>query len=74
MFAYYLALVSIAAPVLITPTVTVDRTDDAVLSAAVGGRVDMIVSGDAHLLNLKSFQGIDIVTAAMAVGRIALGP
>jgi hypothetical protein len=29
------------------------------------------VSGDAHLLNLKSFHGIDIVTAATADGRIS---
>jgi hypothetical protein len=26
-----------------------------------------------HLLNLKSFQGIEIVTAAVAVARIAAG-
>ena len=72
-FAYYLALVNIAAPAVISPTVTADRTDDAVLAAAVGGGVDLIVSGDAHLLNLKSFQGIDIVIAATAVGRVNPG-
>jgi uncharacterized protein len=65
-----MALVTIVAPALITPTILRDPTDDAVLAAAIGARADLIVSGDAHLLNLKSFQGIDIVTAATADVRI----
>lgn len=69
-FSYYLALVTIVAPALITPTIQHDPTDDAVLAAAIGARADLIVSGDAHLLNLKSFQGITIVTAAAADRRI----
>lgn len=72
-FSDYLALVTIVAPAMISPTVTRDPADDAVLAAAFGGRADLIVSGDAHLLNLKSFQGIDIVTAATAVGRSVPG-
>ena len=32
---------------------------------------DLIVSGDTHLLNLKTFHRIPIVTAAEAVSRIA---
>ena len=67
-FSYYLALVTIVAPALITPTILHDPADDAVLAAAIGAGVDLIVSGDAHLLNLKSFQGIAIVTAATADG------
>src|ERR1700689_2937572 len=39
-FAYYLALVSIVVPALIVPTITVDKTDDAVLATAIGGRAD----------------------------------
>jgi putative PIN family toxin of toxin-antitoxin system len=73
-FAYYLALVTIAAPAMMTPTVIADPADDAVLAAGLGGRADLIVSGDAHLLNLKSFAGIDIVTAALAIERIAANP
>lgn len=69
-FAGYVALVTIVAPALITPTILSDPADDAVLAAAVGARADLIVSGDAHLLNLKSFHGIDIVTAATTDGRI----
>jgi uncharacterized protein len=41
-----------------------------VLAAALAAQADLIVSGDAHLLDLKSFQGIEIVTAAAVVGRI----
>ena len=69
-FADYVALVTIVAPALITPTILRDPDDDAVLAAALGARADLIVSGDVHLLNLKSFQGIDIVTAATVAGRI----
>lgn len=69
-FADYVALVTIAAPAPITPTILRDPADDAVLAAAIDGSADLIVSGDAHLLNLKSFQGIDIVTAVIADGRI----
>lgn len=38
-----------------------DPDDDKFLEAAVAGNVDYIVSGDRHLLDLDSFQGIDIV-------------
>jgi putative PIN family toxin of toxin-antitoxin system len=72
-FSYYLALVTIVAPALITPTILRDPADDAVLAAAVGAGADLVVSGDAHLLNLKTFQGIAIVTAATADGRINPG-
>jgi len=72
LFADYMSLVTIAAPALITATIVRDPSDDAVLAAALGASADVIVSGDAHLLNLKSFQGIDIVTAAVAHGRISL--
>ena len=70
-FAYYLALATIVAPALITPIITRDPTDDAVLATAIAGRADLIVSGDAHLLNLKSFLGVDIVTAATAAAHVA---
>src|SRR5208283_1386388 len=49
LFADYVALVTIVAPALITPTILRDAADDAVLAAAIGARADLIVSGDAHL-------------------------
>jgi hypothetical protein len=39
-----------------------DPADDAVLSAAIEGRADVIVTGDADLLALKDHEGIAIVT------------
>lgn len=70
MFDGYAALVVIVAPAVIAPTVTRDPADDQVLAAALAAQVDLIVSGDAHLLDLKTFQGIKIVAAAAAVARI----
>jgi uncharacterized protein len=40
-----------------------DPDDDVVLAAAVEGRADMIVTGDADLLVLAEYEGIAIVTA-----------
>jgi uncharacterized protein len=39
-----------------------DPADDVVLSAAVEGRADVIVTGDADLLALKQYEGIRIAT------------
>jgi uncharacterized protein len=39
-----------------------DRDDDFVLACALDEKVDCIVSGDPHLLNLKIFRGIPILT------------
>ncbi len=40
-----------------------DPDDDIIIETAIVGRADYIVSGDPHLLNLKEFAGIKIVTA-----------
>ena len=72
-FDGYAAMVTLVAPAVIAPTITRDPADDQVLAAALAAQADLIVSGDAHLLDLKSFKGIEIVTAAVAVERIAGG-
>jgi uncharacterized protein len=69
-FDGYAALVSIVTPAVITPTITRDPADDQVLAAALAAQADLIVSGDAHLLDLKSFLGISIVNAAEAALRV----
>ena len=38
-----------------------DPDDDRVLECAVAGKADYIITGDKHLLALKSFRDIDIV-------------
>lgn len=72
-FDGYAAMVKLVAPATIAPIVPRDPADDQVLAAALAAQADLIVSGDAHLLDLESFQGIEIVTAAAAVQRIAPG-
>lgn len=41
-----------------------DTTDDKYLACAVEGRADYIVSGDRHLQELTSFEGIPVVDPA----------
>lgn len=43
-------------------TIVRDDDDNRVLEAAIEGAADYIVSGDADLLDLGSFQGIPIIT------------
>ena len=47
-----------------------DPDDDRVLEAAAAGRADVIVSGDRHLLRLRSWQGVPIEKAAAFVKRL----
>ena len=54
----------------IPPTILQDPQDDAVLACARAAHADAIVSGDRHLLDLKSFQGIPILTAAECLARL----
>lgn len=44
--------------------VTQDPDDDIVLRAAYDSRADYIVSGDEHMLALREFRGIRIVTVS----------
>ncbi len=46
-----------------------DPSDDRVLEAAADGKVDAIVSGDRHLLRLRSWRDIRIVSPAALVAE-----
>ena len=70
-FDGYAALVTMTLPASIAPTIARDPADDRVLACALGAGADLIVSGDAHLLDLKRFHSIDIVTPAEALRRIS---
>ncbi|HKY54197.1 MAG TPA: putative toxin-antitoxin system toxin component, PIN family [Anaerolineales bacterium] len=47
-----------------------DPTDNKFLEAAVAGKANLIVSGDGHLLELKSFRKISITTARKFVAKL----
>lgn len=67
----YAELATVVTPAAIGSTIAADPTDDLVLATALAAQADLIVSGDKrHLLALGNFQGIPIVTASEAVGRI----
>ena len=65
--ADYAAVTVSVVPARIRQIVTADQDDDHVLAAAVEGNADLIVSGDSHLLTIGTYQGIRIVTPAMAL-------
>lgn len=48
-----------------------DADDDHVLACAVAAGADLIVSGDDDLLSLRAYENIPIMTAAVALDRIA---
>lgn len=47
-----------------------DVDDEIVLSCAVDGQVNVVVSGDQHLLALGTFRGIDIITVRQFMERL----
>jgi len=47
-----------------------DPDDDRVLEAALAGRAEVIVSGDRHLLRLRTWRGIKIEKAARFLRRL----
>ena len=47
-----------------------DPDDDRVLEAAAASQADVIVSGDRHLLRLRSWRGVPIEKAAAFVKRL----
>lgn len=60
--AAYCRFCEIAPPTEISPAVYKDHDDDAVLACAIGGSADVIVTRDAHLLDLKYYHRIPILT------------
>jgi predicted nucleic acid-binding protein len=48
--------------------VLADTTDNKFIEAAVTGKTDYIVSGDKHLLDLKEYKSIPIITAREFIG------
>ena len=47
-----------------------DPDDEIVLAGAIDGEVDLIISGDRHLLSLKSFRDIPIIPVRELLDRL----
>lgn len=54
----------------VTGAVPNDPQDEIFLDCALDGEADLIVSGDKHLLNLKAYQNIPILTANQFLDRL----
>lgn len=67
----YALLANIITAAEIGAVVAADPDDNALIAAALAARAELIVSGDHRLLNLKTYQGIDIVNPAEALRRTA---
>jgi hypothetical protein len=53
--------------------VPTDVTDDKFLEAAMAGGANLIVSGDGHLLQLKTFHDVSVITAREFLKRLNRG-
>ena len=70
LLAAYADKAACVVPARISPTILRDPDDDAVLAAAIGGHVDLIVSGDKDLLDFGRFRDIPIVNVREALALI----
>ncbi len=68
--ALYGCLATVVTPSDTPRVVPGDPDDDHVIAAAVTASADMIVSGDQHLLTLRTHLGIRIVTPADAAASL----
>jgi putative PIN family toxin of toxin-antitoxin system len=67
----YLGAVELVEPIKI-PRIARDPDDDHALACARAAHADLIVSGDADLLDLKTFERIPIVSAAEALRKMSV--
>ncbi len=67
---YILAYAEMTKPKKLEIPGSLDQEDNKFLECAVAGRADALLSGDQHLLKLKNFQGIPIVSFQQFSGGI----
>ncbi len=64
------SVADIVAPGLVLSVIEDDPDDNRVLEGAITGQADCIVSGDRHLLRLKTYQDIPIMTVRQFLDTI----
>ena len=69
---YYRSITEIVTPTPIGRVVPNDPDDDLLIATAIAARAQLIVSGDRAVLSVATHRGIDIVSPAQAIARIAL--
>ncbi len=67
----YAALATLVRPEPMQPIVLADPDDDFVLACAMAAKAEVIVSGDSHLRSLRTYEGVEILTAAECLSRIS---
>jgi len=56
----------------VTGSIPADPTDEMFLACALDGQADVIVSGDHHLLDLRTYRDIPIITARQFLDQLKL--
>lgn len=59
------------APTESVDAVPTDPSDNKFLEVAIEGKVDYLISGDGHLLDIKTFRAIPILTAREFIERLS---
>jgi putative PIN family toxin of toxin-antitoxin system len=67
----YAALARAIRPAKIKPVILADPDDDKVLACARSAKAEIITSGDSHLLALKEYEGIKILTVNQLLEQVA---
>lgn len=65
---------SVSGQINVNGIIPQDPTDEKFLAIAIEGQADVIVSGDKHLLNLKKYQNIPILTPRQFLDRLTQEP
>jgi len=61
----------VSGPLAIVPVIPDDPDDDAAPATALAAKADVVVSGNAHLLDLKEYEGIPILTPRQFLALLA---
>jgi len=69
-FAFLLDKAEFVIPLETINVITNDPSDNKFIEAAIAGKAKLIVSGDNHLLEIRSFRDIPIITAKEFIKRL----